>query len=189
MQDVVGALRQDFLDSGCTAPILFDKVFLDENASPPRVVIVPTTDRYTSPQAINGLIAPQVGLNPRPYWTRFASCEVHLWAAGQALDGRDQLLANYEAIDRLLNQFVMSLTRVTNAITFDGGSWADKTSHVKLGLIYILKATIEFPIIDVAYQPYTGKTYRTVTGVGADITTELKQDETVLGSVSFSTKS
>lgn len=188
MQDVVGAIRQDFLASGCTAPVLFDKVFLPENASPPRVVIVPTTDRYTSPQAINGLIAQQVGLNPRPYWTRFASCDVHLWAAGEAANGRDQLLANYEALDRLLNQFVMSVTRATNAVMFDGGSWLDKTSHVKLGLVYVLKATIEFPVIDVAYQSYTGLTYKTVNGVGADITTELKQDQTVLGSVSFSTR-
>lgn len=189
MQDVVEGIRQDFIASGCIAPVFFGKQYLEDSASAPRIVIVPTTDRYTPPTAINASIQPQVGLNPRPYWTRFAGCDVHIWAAAEPQpDGKDQLLADYGAIDRLLNQFVMSLTRVTNAITIDAGDWASETVHVRSGLVCLVKATIEFPIVAV---PFGGnQTYEEVSGVHADITVELDNPgppQRRIRSINFST--
>ena len=191
LQDVVEFVRQDFVASGCLAPVFFGAPFLEDNAHAQRIVVVPTTDRYTSPQGVAlQSSGPLIGANPRPYWTRFASFEVHIWAAAEPQpDGKDQLLADYGAIDRLLNQTVMSFYKgPVGTVEIDGGDWKMDTVHVRLGLSHVLKLTIQFPIVDVRYGEST--TYQEVSGVEAEITVEADSPGPppgTLGSVTFST--
>ena len=193
LEQVVGFIQQDFLDSGCPAPVRFGTQYLADHTAPNRVVIVPTTDKFTTRQASSGTSSGRlIGQNPKAIFTQLSSCDVHIWAASEDVpNGQDQLLADYAYLRALINQTVLSFFRNGFGITtFDGGTYSDTAVHVRHGLSYILKVTMEFSIFDVDYTPPTlGKTFDEVSNVAAEITTQVqKPDRTVMGSVTFSTR-
>ena len=193
LEQVVRAVGQDFVASNCLVPIFFGKQFLEDNSAPARVVVYPTTDRYTAKQAASGQgSGPNIGANPAAVLTRFCSCEISIWASAPINPNpNDQLLSDDSYLAALINQTALSFFRASpGTITFDGGEYTGDTVHVRRGLTYTLKLTIEFPIVDIDYNPpLTGSTYGVISGVGANITTQVrKPDQTVMGSVTFSTR-
>jgi hypothetical protein len=152
LEDVVAAVGLDFAAQRIQCDVRFDSIFEFENATPPRIVVIPTTDRFGPPIQVQAAgVLPQnarQGANPRPLWTRHAGATALIWAAGvPASDEADQLPADYKALGVLLNQFVASLHRlVPGFYTLEGGGVDQDTPVSSLGKLYRLQFSVQVPV-------------------------------------------
>src|SRR3972149_8617278 len=108
--DLFRFVQTNFRESGCPARVLVGAEPLAENAEPNRVVFVPTSDPayeapVPSPHTSNGA-------NPRPFLQRAAGCDITIWGAANANDlGVNQLAADYDVLNALINQTALSIYR------------------------------------------------------------------------------
>jgi hypothetical protein len=102
----------------------------NNRAKAPRVVWVPTRDRFGPPRG--------PGANPRRILTRNAGCEVHLWGAD---------LASTEA---LLNSVLSAIHKVAHgSYEATEGEWKDQLGSVtNAGLAYVFGVTFAVPVTD-----------------------------------------
>lgn len=162
LEDVVTAVGRDFASLRVQCDVRFDSVFLAENATPPRIVVVPAPDKFGPPLQIQAAgVLPQSsskGANPRPLWTRYAGAEAYIWAAGvQQSDEADQLGADYKALGVLLNQFVASLQRlVPGSYMLDGGYIDQDTPVMSLGKLYRLQFSVQVPVTATPWEAVSG---------------------------------
>jgi len=111
---------------------------LKAHDSPPRVIWVPSRDRYGPPES--------TGANPRQLRTRLAGCEVHVW-------GRD-----YEATEELLNLLQAAIHYVAyGCYQLDQGEagWLALEGPLQnLGRAYVFHVVFKIPVTDA--PPVTG---------------------------------
>jgi hypothetical protein len=103
---------------------------------PPRIVWVPSSDRFGPP------VGP--GRNPNAKWTRKAGCVVHIWGASHA---------DIEGERGLLNAFLTALYQVAHgSIEILGGEWAteEEQSALAHGEAYLLSFAVDVPVVSVA---------------------------------------
>lgn len=192
IQAVVEAIRQDFEKSGCPAKVLFGHRYLGQHDAPQRVVFVETSDTFEAPVSIGNV---PTGNNPRAILKRRVGFEAHIWAAAaEQPNGSSQHLSDDIFLDKLVNQVCLSLYNVApgNNQSLSGQRKAD--DYQNRGIAYILKGTIDVPIVDIDWPSWgidtNAKTWNLVSDVDADVTVqELSPDQppVVLGSVTFST--
>jgi hypothetical protein len=172
LQDVVRAVAADFAANGCPARVLFGKQYIAENDSPNRVVFVQTDDTY-QPNTFGGR-------NPREVYVRNVGGEAHIWAAAPPqADASLQPFKDQEVLDALVNQVVLSLYNIDSGpgVTITNGSETQGVQLVRFGLAYVLRFTVQIPLLDIAF-PDLGidqdvKTWDEVSGVTADTTVAL----------------
>lgn len=161
LEDVVAAVARDFAMLRIPCDVRFDKQFLAENAAPPRIVVVPTTDKFGAPvQSAGAFVATMPkGANPRPLATRYAGGEANIWAAGVVQPNpEDQLSADYKALGVLLDQFVASLQRLVPGIySLDGGG-VEQDAAVVLGhgRLYRLQFAVQVPVVAAPWDSVSG---------------------------------
>lgn len=161
LEDVVAAVATDFATLRIQCDVRFDRVFLAENASPPRIVVVPTADKFGPPlQSVGPSVATQFkGANPRPLWTRYAGAEAYIWAAGVLQPNEaNQLTADYKALGVLLDQFVASLQRTVPGIyQLEGGGVEQDTGVIiTLGRLYKLQFSVQVPVLPMPWDLVSG---------------------------------
>lgn len=184
LEQVITAVSADFVARGVACSVLFDKQFLTENSAPPRIVVVPTRDKFKTTPQIARPAGTQPGFaggaNPRPLRARLAGADAHIWAvAPKQQRPEEQLAANYAALGALLNQFVASLNRVAaGAWELDSGEVDQRTVMVRYGLVYRLSFTVEIPMTDVPWQQVSGMVGKIdVDVMGGDGTTVIAETE------------
>lgn len=184
LEQIITAVSSDFVERGVACTVLFDKQFLETNGSPPRIVVVPTRDKFKTTPQIARPVGTQPGFaggaNPRPLRARLAGADAHIWAIAPKQQRPDeQLDANYAALGALLNQFVASLNRVAaGAWELDSGEVDQRTLVVRYGLVYRLSFTVEIPVTDVPWQQVSGLVGKIeVDMLGADGTTVIAETE------------
>ncbi len=168
LRDVARAVAVDFRNNSRPALVQFGTRFIAEHGEPPRVVFCPSAqpDRYGPPLQIQSpgplpqsaaYVQSMGGANPRPIATRIVSTEIHIWgcAPSPLTPAVKQEDADQDGLDALINQTVLSLFKVApgnnRSLT---GSQKQGPSHVRRGLVYVLNAIVEVPIVDIEY---TGK--------------------------------
>lgn len=166
IEDVADWVRYDFGVCKCPAPVFFGREYLDENAEPPRVVIIPSEkpDRYAPPISIQqSALLPvpqsiaqwQPGQNPRTIRTRVVFGEAHIWAAApMQSDPNEQRKADQQALDALINQTCASLHRSGPGNNqFSGGIQVSSPNLLRRGFLYVLEFTVEVPVLDLPAFP------------------------------------
>lgn len=109
-------------------PLYLGKKRLTDNASPPRLVLIPSTDSYGPPD--RAALAPG-----RVLWTRQAGYELILW-------GRD-----INETELILGETLSALHYLAGiSVQIIGGEWADD-SWLTLGYAYILRIAVAAPVI------------------------------------------
>lgn len=104
---------------------------------PPRVVWVPTTDKFGA--------ARQHGLEPRAIKTRAAGVLVHIWAKDPTGDAEGDL----PACEQLLNDVLWATHQVAHgSFEATGGSWLGQEGEelTQLGRAYLLELEFQIPI-------------------------------------------
>jgi hypothetical protein len=170
--NVVNAVRDDFVKSNCPARVLFGKQWSAENDAPNRVVFFPSEDTY-QPDIFSGA-------NPRPIYTRNVGGEAHLWAAAPPqADANQQPDKDQDVLDALVNQTALSLYNVSKGpgVTIVSGSQVQGVLLVRLGLAYVLRFTVQIPVLDIQF-PKLGitsdvRTWAEINGATAVTTVEL----------------
>ncbi len=112
--------------------------YLRSHDAPPRVIWVPSRDRYGPPMS--------TGADPRQLRTRLAGCEVHVWE-------RD-----YEAVEVLLNLVQAAIHAVAYgcySIEAEAGWLALDGPLQHLGRVYVFHAVFMIPVT--AAPATTGK--------------------------------
>jgi hypothetical protein len=102
---------------------------LKTHDAPPRVIWVPSRDRYGPPES--------TGADPRQLRTRLAGCEVHVW-------GRD-----YDATEGLLNLVQAAIHTVAYgcyALETEAGWLALEGPLQNLGRAYVFHAVFKLPV-------------------------------------------
>jgi hypothetical protein len=193
LEDVVDGVAALLESEGCPANVLFDKVFVAENAEPPRVVFVPKQDSYSNPLQIQAAGQPgqnpsSLGANPKPLFTRTARAEVHIWARGEPeTDPTRQLRADYAALGQLINAVARAIYKTgpyNNRIT--NGTTDQRTLMVRDGLVYTMTVEVDVPIVDVAWDD--SLTWTDQSGVNAALAIELTfPDGSTSAPVNFTT--
>jgi hypothetical protein len=190
LPNVIDAIVQDFAAEGVPAAVFYGPDHVAEHNSPPRIVVIPTSDSYGAPNYIqpngfNGDVMAD-GQNPRPIATRMEGARAIIWAAGaKQSDPTLQQRADYNALHQLINQFVLSLHRVNPGNYSLGRGTTTETTRVdRLGYVYELEFTVNVPITDGPWDPDTfTNTYDTESGVTQQSTIELDfpdlTDETI----------
>lgn len=164
--DVVKAVARSFEEYGCPAPVLHGNEHIAEHAEPPRVVFIPSKspEKFLPPLAIqapgplpqtSAWVENKGGSNPRQIARRLVTAEIHIWGgAPRQPDPKDQEDADQNALDALINQTVLSIHLVApgNDRSIQGRQLPNP-NHVKRGLVYILDAVFEMPVIQVMFPP------------------------------------
>jgi hypothetical protein len=105
---------------------------LKAHDAPPRVVWVPSRDRYGPPES--------TGANPRSLRTRLAGCEVHVWGA------------DYDATEALLNLVQAAIHYVTyGSYQLDQGDagWLALDGPLQnLGRAYVFHVVFKIPVTE-----------------------------------------
>ena len=126
------------LNLGATvATVLLGAKFLKGTGAPPRVVIVPTRDRFGPTQNNGDDAAPQV-------LTCFAGAEVHIWAAD---------IPSTEALRNAVLCAIYTLAEGSYDLEGPAG-WSDKDidgAQVKNGALYIFTLHVQMPVTDAGY--------------------------------------
>lgn len=155
LTDVFRFVRDDFRASGCPARVLFGERFKAEHAEPNRVVFIPRADgEYTAPVStvLGGITT---GANPRSYMERQAGCDIWIWGANAANDlGENQLPADYDVLNALINQTALSLYRACGlgrTLTVTGGRHDVNALIVNRGLAYTMSIRVAIPIVDIDF--------------------------------------
>lgn len=115
--------------------VLLGKKYLDQNSAPPRVVFVPSRDKYGPPQRIGGA--------QKAIHTCWAGLQVHVWAADVAATEslKDQVL-------QVLRDTVAGLTVAqiaADGYRVLGGGWLDN-AWTNRGEVYVLEIECGFPV-------------------------------------------
>ncbi len=181
LEDLADFVREDFVESGCPAHVLFGKEHIAEHADTMRVVFFGSekADRFEMPlQTWAAGAMPQgfpewrQGANPRAFRRRQVWGEAHIWAGAPiSNDPSTQRRQDQQALDMLVNQTALSLYRgAMGNITFQSGKQLQQVIHVRRGLVYILEFTLEVPMIDVPwyYPGYIDESSRTWPGLPVD---------------------
>jgi len=126
LQDIVDAVQAQL---GST-PCLLGAQHLRAESAPPRVVFVPTADKFSP--------AESAGRNPRQLWTRLAGCSVHLWAA------------DVGATEALLNSVIAAFDVLVGGPNYklDGqAEWMNQDGALtNLGVGYAFHVAFKVPI-------------------------------------------
>lgn len=199
--DVVCAMRDFFTGTGCPAKVFLGEAHIAENAEPPRVVWIPTGDRFTPPlqtQAKGVPPAPSyLGSNPRPVLTRWSGAEIHVWAGAGRLEAEQwrQYEKDLAALDALVNQTVLAVHKIVPGYyNFLGADNRQRVHIVNRGLRTVLRVEIAIPIVDIDFPcdaiDTTVFTWLTQGDVVGQITVEELQTPTgpSIGSVTFTTE-
>ena len=79
------------------------------------------------------------GANPRSYMRRDAGCEIWIWGAeGSGALGENQLAADYDVLNALINQTALSLYRycgLGRVLTITGGSASEAAALAVIGFV------------------------------------------------------
>lgn len=154
--DVVNFVAADFLESGCPARVFLGKEFLAENQDANRVVFVPSSDPHYV-NSVSSVSREQItSLNfARALMARMAGCEVHIWGAAAPIPGTDQVRADYQVLNALINQTALSLYRSSglgHMCEFLGGSHLnDRGVHERRGFVYVMRIAVQVPIVDIDF--------------------------------------
>lgn len=109
-------------------PLYLGRKRLTDNASPPRLVLVPSADSYAPPD--RSAAAPG-----RVLWTRQAGYELVLW-------GRD-----INEAELMLGEVLSALHYLAGiTVQISGGDWADD-AWLTLGYAYTLRLSVATPVI------------------------------------------
>lgn len=154
LTDVFRLVRDDFRASGCPARVFFGEEHKAVNAEPNRVVFIPRTDQYGNTVS-TVLAGSTTGANPRAYMERQAGCDIWIWGANNRSDlGENQLAADYDVLNALINQTALSLYRAMGlggVLTFTGGKHDVNALVVNRGLAYNMSIRVAIPIVDIAF--------------------------------------
>ena len=112
---------------------------------PPRVVWVPTADRFEAPDPHQPDFTKPgskiIGIEPRAIFTRVAGVDVHLWAE------------SYSDAEAMLESYVATLwsgvkVGLWGAMDIDAGRWGstDGREVSQLGTLYILPISLRVPV-------------------------------------------
>ncbi len=155
LTDVFRFVRDDFRASGCPARVLFGEAFKAENAEPNRVVFIPRNDPEYGNIVQSVLGGSTTGANPRSYMQRQAGCDVWIWGAeGSGALGENQLPADYDVLNALINQTALSLYRACGlgrVLTITGGKHDVNALVVNRGLAYTMSFRVQIPIVDIDF--------------------------------------
>lgn len=155
LTDVFSFVRDDFRSSGCPARVLFGEKFKAFNAEPNRVVFIPRADAEYGNIVQSVLGGSTTGANPRSYMQRQAGCDVWIWGAANANDlGENQLAADYDVLNALINQTALSLYRACGMgriLTITGGRHEVNALDVNRGLAYTMAFRVQIPIVDIDF--------------------------------------
>jgi hypothetical protein len=114
-------------------PSLFGEENLAEHGAPPRVVWVPTADKFGPPTQRGSVVG-----DARALHTNRAAVAVHCWGADTA-----SALA-------LRDQFIVALRgQIGPNYELQDGGWAGQAMMTN-GRVYILSLTLNIPIVDTA---------------------------------------
>lgn len=159
LADVFRAVRQDFRASGCPAAVLFGEVHKAVNAEPNRVVFIPRKDPPYGNTVATVTGGSLTGANPRAYMSRHAGCDVWIWGASGRNDlGEEQLAADYDVLNALINQTALSLYRTMglgHVLDITGGAHDVNALIVNRGLAYTMSIRVEIPIVDICFPQGT----------------------------------
>ncbi len=155
LTDVFRFVRDDFKASGCSARVLFGEKFKAEHAEPNRVVFIPRADsEFTAPISTVYPLAAN-GANPRSFMERQAGCDIWIWGAANANDlGENQLPADYDVLNALINQTALSLYRACGlggTMKVLGGQHDVNALIVNRGLAYTMRVRVAIPIVDIDF--------------------------------------
>lgn len=155
LTDVFAFVRDNFRSSGCPARVLFGERFKAENAEPNRVVFIPRVDAEYGNIVQSVLGGSSTGANPRSYMQRQAGCDIWIWGAANANDlGENQLPADYDVLNALINQTALSLYRACGlgrVLTITGGRHDVNALTVNRGLAYTMSFRVQIPIVDIDF--------------------------------------
>lgn len=112
-------------------PILLGPEHLSAHAAPPRIVVVPSRDRFE---------APRQGRDGRSVRTRILGLDVHFW-------GRD---LDYSDTEAMIHAFLFALDSMARtSCEIVGGTWVDAQAAPWLqhGRAYVLLVTFDVPVV------------------------------------------
>jgi hypothetical protein len=111
--------------------------FVSVNDVPPRVIWVPTMDRFDGAQ--------RHGAGYRSVKTRVARCDVHVWGAAAA--GDVTAFKELRATELLLNRLICFIHQVAHgAYELEGGDWG-AAGISQYGRLYVLKVAFRIPVV------------------------------------------
>jgi hypothetical protein len=155
LADVFRAVQRDFRESGCPARVLFGELHKAVNAEPNRVVFIPRKDPPYGNVVATVTGGSATGANPRAYMSRHAGCDIWIWGASGRNDlGEDQLAADYDVLNALINQTALSLYRTMglgHVLDITGGGHDVNALIVNRGLAYKMGIRVEIPIVDIDF--------------------------------------
>jgi hypothetical protein len=134
--DVTAQLNAQLNLSSTVAPVLLGAKNLKGTGAPPRVVIVPTRDRFGPSQ--------NIGADPPQILTCFAGAEVHCWAAD---------VPTTEALRNAVLCALMTLAEGSFDLEGPAG-WSEKDiegAQVLNGSLYIFSLHVQMPVTDAPY--------------------------------------
>ncbi len=134
LEQVVAAVTAQLPSAGAGITIHIGSEFLMQNEAPPRIVWVPTKDRYGPPRGVGG--------NPRNVRTRHVGYECHVWGV------------DYEAAELLADQVQAALYFLYwGVFQVTEGQWpqnlgATAGEVTQFGRNYVFFFTIDIPIAE-----------------------------------------
>jgi hypothetical protein len=181
LADIISAVNTD-LNTGrpVQVTVAVGERFLQEYASPPRVVWIPSSDSFVAPM--------KMGRSPRALWDRKPGVAVHVWAAGAVqANAALQSVADLAATEGLVNDLVASIHRVVKAAhgfyELSGAEWITAGQVEARGLACVLSLSFLVPVVEATS---TTATILTVAGSTADSPTGAPQNTFTFGAVPHS---
>jgi hypothetical protein len=135
---------------GGTGDILVGHELLGDNDSPPRIVVVPTVDRFESARPMGGAVGKPGQLadaNPKTFYRRWLGFDAHFWGDDdpQGLNPLYGYNAALELEREFLGGLVLNLGNTPN-LHLGGARWEQPNDHVREGRLRVLSFEVCTPV-------------------------------------------
>lgn len=152
-------------DPGYVLPIPFfvGEMYINQNDSPPRLVFVPTFDRFDAPL--------RVGEKRRALKTRVAGLECAVWGPITPPVPADPLL-DFAGTEELVRELVVALAQELRARFGEGeqleltsSEWMTPGQITSLGMVCVIRFSLKVPVLVEAPLIGTATTVTTTTSI------------------------
>src|SRR5580704_11000587 len=148
-----------------TAQMHLGQEWLAAQESPPRIVVVPTANRFSTARAMGGAGFPPVSynnpasINPKTFFRRLTGFDAYLWGDPSPTQGQPDpteadLWYSFNSALELERELIIALAHNLGgpaAITLDGSRWEQRTDMTRLGRELVLSFAFE---TQVSQEPY-----------------------------------
>jgi hypothetical protein len=144
-------------------PFFVGEMYINQNDAPPRLVFVPTFDRFDAPM--------RIGEKRRALKTRVAGLECAVWGPIIPPDPADPLL-DFAGTEELVRELVVALDQELRARFGEGealeltsSEWMTPGQITSLGMVCVIRFALKVPVLVEAPLTGTATTVTTTTSI------------------------